>query len=105
MDGLIQSKSLELEQIQNDIKSIAQSLREVSQQTLKPKEKKTKKKKSAERVAEPVQDIPEEEGGSLVSTALGYAVTGLNLLLEQRAYVVFGVAAGVIYAYGDALSV
>ena len=104
MDGLIQSKNLELEQIQNDIKGIAQSLRDVSQSSMKPKEKKTKKKK-VEKVSEPVQEVPEEEGSSLLGNAMGYAVTGLNLLLEQRAYVVFGVAAGVIYAYGDALSV
>lgn len=103
----MESKILELREVESDIKRIADELRGASAK--KTPAAKAKKEKQAPKRREEVEEIEydsgEEAGGGIIQTITGGFWTGAGLMFEHKAVVAFGVAAYAIFAYGEAMSV
>jgi hypothetical protein len=103
----MESKILELREVESDIKRIAEELRGASAKKAPAgrvkKEKHAPKRREEEEL--PEFDGSEEGGGGIMQTINGGFWTGAGLMLEHKAVVAFGVAAYAIFAYGEAMSV
>lgn len=113
IEGLLESKAVELNEADGELKRIAEELRGASK---KPsgddKSKKLKARrpsKQRERKQEETEDFSgnggdDAEGGILQTISSGL-FTGFGLLMQHKAVVAFGIASYAIYAHGEAVSV
>mmetsp|Transcript_22103 Transcript_22103/g.32201 ORF Transcript_22103/g.32201 Transcript_22103/m.32201 type:complete len:255 (-) Transcript_22103:126-890(-) len=110
MDGLIASKQLELKQVEQDIKKVAEELRGATQKQSAPPKQKKSKKQQAQTPMESAADFNVDEeggglGGGLMSSISQGVITAANLAINHRAVVLFGLAVYGVFMHGDVASV
>ncbi|CAE7672122.1 unnamed protein product, partial [Symbiodinium microadriaticum] len=114
IDGLLESKNVELTEVEGDIKRIAEELRSASlKQNAPAKAKKGSKSQQQAKQREEEREVTAEFGrddddsakGSILQTISSGLFTGLGVLMQHKAVVAFGIATYAIYAHGDAVSV
>jgi hypothetical protein len=115
---LIESKRLEIKQVEEELQKIADELKKATTQTAAAT--KTKKTKSTQqKKKQPKQQQQQEEAdfdgeemagegegsGGVVATIANSVVQGVQLMFTHRAVVLFGVAVFAIYTQGEMASV
>lgn len=116
---MIESKRLEIKQVEEELQQIAEELKKATTQTAaSSKGKKTKstqqKKKQPKQQQQQQEEVAEfddevagegEGSGGVVATVANSLVQGIQLLFTHRAVVLFGAAAFAIYTQGEMASV
>lgn len=117
INQLLQSKNLELEQLDAEFKEIAAQVQEAKKrQTAKSAGTKSTAKKGTKRSKAPARQTEVDESTETAEPEVPQQVSYLaqatdalftvgNLALEKRAYILFGVTAALIHLYGDYASV
>lgn len=102
IEALLDSKKLELEQVEKEFKVLGDQVKEAKRKPTKKKEQgKSPKKKAAKKGNVDVA----EQSTSIVSKVMDFAMSTPSLALTHRAFVFFGVAAVGIFFFGEEASV
>ncbi|CAE7671431.1 unnamed protein product [Symbiodinium microadriaticum] len=114
IDGLLESKGVELSEVEGDIKRIAEELRGASMKQSAPaKAKKGNKSQQQVKQREEEQELvagfgaddTESAEGSILQTISSGLFSGLGVIMQHKAVVAFGLATYAIFAHGDVVSV
>ena len=103
IDSLLESKNIELEQVEKELKTLGAQVRDASKKKAPKKKEQAKspKKKATKKGA--TEDLT--EAGSMAGSVFEFVANVPTLALTHRAFVLFGVAAVGIFVFGDEASV
>lgn len=107
MEGLLESKAVELKEVESEIKPFAESFEEPVRRRkllVRPKEAESTREET-ETTAEFCEEYSQNAAGSIVQIICVKLYTEVGMLKQHKAIVAFEIAAYAIYAYGDFVSV
>lgn len=104
IDSLLDSKKIELEQVEKEFKALGDQVKEARKKPAKKKEQaKSPKKKSAKKENSEASEQSAEI--SIVSSVVDFAMAAPTMALTHRGFLFFGLAAVGIFFFGEEVSV